>query len=114
MSGLIDGNSRTLWITLIAVAVTALLRFLPFIVFGQGRRTPELIVYLGKVLPYAIMGMLVVFCLRNVPVKEAPHGLPEWIACGVIIGMQFLKKNTILSILTGTVVYMIMIQRIFV
>ncbi|MBE6594902.1 MAG: branched-chain amino acid transporter AzlD [Ruminococcaceae bacterium] len=94
-------------------AVTVLLRFLPFLIFGKGRKTPAFITYLGKVLPYAIMGMLVVFCLKNVSLLAAPHGLPELIACALVIVLHVLFRNTLVSILGGTAVYMLLVQLVF-
>ena len=106
-------DSRALVLTLTASIVTIVLRFLPFWLFGKGRETPPLILYLGRVLPYAIMGMLVVFCLRNVSISAAPHGLPELIACACIVLTHLWKRNTILSILAGTVIYMLLVQKVF-
>lgn len=92
--------------------VTALLRFLPFIIF-RNRETPRIISYLGRVLPYAVMGMLVVYCLKGVTLFSFPYGLPELIACLLVVFMHIWKRNTLLSILVGTVSYMVMIQLIF-
>ena len=98
------------------VAVIALvtmgLRFLPFIVF-RGRETPPFIAYLGRVLPYAIMGMLVVYCLRNTSVTASPHGIPELAATALVVGLHIWKKNTLLSIIPGPVCYMVMVQMVF-
>ncbi len=94
--------------------VTALLRFFPFLMFGGGRKTPAVITYLSGVLPYAIMAMLVVYCLRNTPVVEAPHGLPELIAGGTVVLLHIWRKNTLLSIAAGTVLYMFLVQTVFV
>lgn len=107
--------SNTQAILLIAVmsAVTVLLRFLPFWIFGNNRKTPAIVTYLGKVLPYAIMGMLVVFCLKNVSVTEAPHGLPELIACALVVVLHVWKRNTLLSIIGGTACYMLLVQLVF-
>ena len=91
--------------------VTALLRFLPFIVFK--RSTPEYISYLGRVLPAALIGMLVIYCLKDVSVTAAPHGLPELIAAAVVVGLQVWKRNSLLSILSGTVAYMLLVQLVF-
>ena len=93
--------------------VTMLLRFLPLWVFGNGKQTPQLVQYLGKVLPYAIMGMLVVFCLKGVSLTSAPFGLPELIASAVVVGLHVWKRNTPVSIVGGTVVYMILVQMVF-
>ena len=98
------------------VAVIALvtigLRFLPFLIF-RGRETPAFIEYLGRVLPYAIMGMLVVYCLRGTALFDAPHGIPELIATATVVGLHVWKKNTLLSIIAGTVCYMVMVQVVF-
>lgn len=93
--------------------VTAMLRFLPFAVFGKNRKTPELISYLGQVLPYAIMGMLVVYCLKDVSLAAAPFGIPELIGCGVVTLLHIWKRSTLLSIGAGTVCYMLLVQFIF-
>ena len=90
---------------------TILLRFLPFLIFRK--QTPPYITYLGKVLPPAIIGMLVVYCLKDVTIMSHPHGLPELIASLTVIVLQVLKRNALLSILSGTAVYMLLIQLIF-
>ena len=97
----------------VAALVTVLLRFLPFLIFGGDRQTPAYITYLGKVLPYAIMGMLVVFCLKGVSLTAAPYGLPELIACGLTAGLHVWKRNTLLSIAGGTAIYMVLVQMVF-
>ena len=91
--------------------VTMLLRFLPFIIFTKN--TPEYISYLGKVLPAALIGMLVIYCLKDVSVVAAPHGLPELIAALAVVGLQVWKRNSLLSIFAGTVVYMLLVQLVF-
>jgi len=98
---------------LIAVmaAVTILLRFLPFLVFRN--QTPPYITYLGKVLPPAIIGMLVIYCLKDVNLTAHPHGLPELIAAACVVGLQIRKRNSLISILTGTIVYMFLVQTVF-
>lgn len=93
--------------------VTFLLRGLPFIIFGGKRQTPAFIIYLSHVLPYAIMGMLVVYCLRNTELLAAPHGLPELIAGGTVVLLHLWRKNTLLSIASGTALYMVLVQVIF-
>ena len=92
--------------------VTISLRFLPFLLFGR-RKTPPFILYLGKVLPYAIMGMLVVFCLRNISFADAPHGLPELISCAAVVLLHVWRRNTLLSIVGGTACYMLLIRLVF-
>ncbi len=106
--------SNTYVIAMIAIMaiVTMLLRFLPFMIFGE-RKTPEFIDYLGKYLPYAIMAMLVVYCLKGISFTSAPFGLPEIIAVVVTAGLHVWKRNTLVSIICGTVCYMLLIQFIF-
>lgn len=99
---------------LIAVmaVVTLLLRVIPFLVF-HGEKVPSVIVYLGDVLPYAAIGMLVVYCLRNVDFASASHGIPELTAVFFTATLQIWKKNSILSILGGTLLYMFLIHVVF-
>ncbi len=91
--------------------VTAALRFLPFLVFK--RRTPPYVVYLGRVLPAALIGMLVVYCLKDVQISAAPHGLPELTAAAGVVLIQVWKRNSLLSILAGTALYMFLIRAVF-
>ena len=102
-------------ILLVAVValVTAFLRFLPFLIFGENRTTPPLITYLGQVLPFAIMGMLVVYCLKGITPTAAPYGIPEAIGCAVVALLHIWKRNTLLSIGAGTVCYMLLVQFVF-
>ncbi len=97
---------------LIMAAVTLALRVLPFLIFGK-KKTPPFIRYLGKYLPYAIMGMLVVYCLKSVRPLVFPHGLPELIAILTVVLLHLWKRNTLLSILGGTVSYMLLVQLVF-
>ncbi len=92
---------------------TILIRILPFILFPENRETPKYITYLGKVLPYTIIGMLVIYCLKDISFTAAPFGLPEIIAIGAIIALHLWKSNTFLSIGTGTILYMLLVQFIF-
>ena len=91
--------------------MTILTRFLPFIVFRKN--TPRYITYLGKVLPPAIIGMLVIYCLKDVSLLAKPFGIPELIAAACVVGLQVWKRNSLISILTGTVVYMVLVQIVF-
>ena len=97
----------------VAGAVTLMLRFLPFLIFNGKRETPPYIIYLGKVLPYAIMGMLVIYCLRGISFTAAANFLPELIACAVVVLAHVWKRNTLLSIISGTVCYMLLVQFVF-
>ena len=97
----------------VAVLVTMATRFLPFLIFGENRKTPPIIEYLGKVLPFAIMGMLVVYCLKDVTILRFPYGLPEIISCIVVAALHIWKRNSLLSIGGGTVCYMLLVQLVF-
>ena len=98
---------------LVIAAVTALLRFLPFLVFHDEERRPALITYLGTVFPYAVMGMLVIYCLKNVSLFTASHGLPELLAVAAVVGLHLWRRNTLLSIFGGTALYMVLVQMVF-
>ena len=104
--------THSILIVAVISVVTIALRFLPFLLFGR-RKTPRFILYLGRVLPYAIMGMLVVFCLRGISFSEAPHGLPELISSAVVIVLHAWKRKTLLSIVGGTACYMLLVQLVF-
>jgi branched-subunit amino acid transport protein AzlD len=90
--------------------VTMLTRFLPFIAFNRQEKLPEIISYLGKVLPTAIMAMLVVYCLKDINVTVFPYGLKELISVLVVAVLHIYKRNTLLSITCGTICYMLLIQ----
>ena len=97
----------------ISALVIAATRFLPFLIFGEKRKTPPIITYLGTVLPCAIMGMLVVYCLKDISILSSPYGLPELIACAVVAALHVWKRNSLLSIGGGTVCYMLLVQLVF-
>ena len=102
-------------ITIIIVVIgTVLTRFLPFLIFQESKTPPRYIRYLGKVLPSAVIGMLVIYCLKNVSFLSGQHGLPEIIAITGIILLYGWKKNTLLCIIAGTILYMILVQFVFV
>ena len=88
-------------------------RIVPVLIFGRGEKVPEFILYLGRVVPYTAMGLLIVYCLRDVPVFDAPHGLPELIALAVVAVSYIWKRNTIFSIVIGTALYMFLVQSVF-
>lgn len=101
-------------ITIGAVALaTILLRFLPFLLFSGKKQTPKFISYLGLVLPYAAMGLLVVYCIKDVTPLAYPYGAPEAIAVVAVAALQLIKKNALLSIGAGTVLYMVLVQIVF-
>ena len=102
---------RTFLLIAVMAVVTILLRFLPFLVFRK--QPPEYISYLGKVLPPAIIGMLVIYCFKDTILTAQPFGIPEVIAAASVVGLQVWKRNSLISILTGTVVYMFLVQLVF-
>ncbi len=90
---------------------TILLRALPFLLFR--RRTPKYVTYLGRVLPPAMIGLLVVYCLKDITPGIRPYGIPELIASACVVIVQVLKRNSLVSILAGTVIYMVLVQKMF-
>ena len=106
-------NTHAVLTIAVCALVTAGLRFLPFLIFGENRKTPSVIAYLGQVLPFAIMGMLVVYCLKDVDLTAMPFGIPEAIGCAVVAGLHVWKRSTLLSIGAGTIVYMLLVQFFF-
>ncbi|HEX2985517.1 MAG TPA: AzlD domain-containing protein [Caproiciproducens sp.] len=102
------------FLMIIATAFGAITtRFTPFFLFPEMKEPPEVITYLGKVLPPAMMGLLVVYCLRNVSVQSAAHGIPELISILAIVILHKWKNNTLLSIGGGTILYMFLVQAAF-
>jgi branched-subunit amino acid transport protein AzlD len=103
--------------TIIIIAAVAcgtiVTRFLPFLIFPDDKKTPSYVIYLGKVLPYAISGFLVVYCLKSISFKPLAAALPEIIAIGFIIILHKWKRNSLMSIGLGTVIYMILVQFVF-
>lgn len=92
---------------------TVLTRFLPFLIFPADKPTPRYIQYLGRVLPSAVFGLLIVYCLRNVSLFAGSHGLPEMISVAVVIGLHTWKRQMLLSIAGGTICYMLLVQLVF-
>lgn len=92
---------------------TMITRFLPFIIFLAGKPTPKYIQYLGKVLPGAVFGMLVIYCLKNVSILGGTHGIPEAISIILVICLHLYKRQMLLSIAGGTICYMLLVQFIF-
>lgn len=98
---------------LMVVLGTMATRFLPFIVFPSGKPTPKYVKFLGKFLPPAVFGMLVVYCLKNVDILAGSHGIPELISILVVVALHLWKKQMLLSIAGGTVCYMLLVQFLF-
>ncbi len=91
---------------------TALTRFLPFLIFPAGKPTPKYIQYLGKVLPSAVFGLLIIYCLKNVSILSGTHGIPEFIAIFVVIVLHLWKRQMLISIAGGTICYMLLVQTV--
>lgn len=97
----------------VVVLGTMITRFLPFLIFPAGKPTPKYIQYLGKVLPAAVFGLLIVYCLRNVEITSGSHGLPELLAIALVVVLHKWKRNMLLSIAGGTIFYMVLVQMVF-
>ena len=91
---------------------TMITRFLPFLVF-RGKPTPKYVQYIGKVLPSAVFGMLVIYCLKNVSILSGGHGIPEFIAIAAVVALHLWKRQMLLSIAGGTIIYMLLVQFVF-
>lgn len=98
---------------LMVVLGTMVTRFLPFLVFPSGKPTPKYIQYLGKVLPAAVFGLLVVYCLKDVRLFGGSHGIPELISILLVVFLHFWKRQMLLSIAGGTICYMLLVQLVF-
>ena len=97
----------------ICVLGTMATRFLPFLFFSENKETPPYIKYLGKALPSAIFGMLVVYCLKNVTFISGNHALPEIIAIAITVALHFWRRQMLVSIAGGTLCYMLLVQMVF-
>ena len=103
-------NTHSALIITVMALVTALTRFLPFWVFDGKRKVPGWIRYLGSVLPYSIMAMLVVYCLKDTSLASLSGWLPGAISVAAVVGLHVWKRNTLLSIIGGTACYMVLIR----
>ena len=106
-------NTQVWYAIAVIVLVTALTRFLPFILLSSSKKTPKIIDKLGKLLPFAIMGMLVVYCLKDISFTSVSGFLPAIIGCIIVAALYVWKRNTLLSIIVGTVSYMLLVQFVF-
>ncbi len=97
----------------LVMAGTVVTRFLPFAVFPAGRETPAFVRYLGQVLPAAALGLLVVYCYKGLDLTGPTHGLPELIAGAVVVVLQRWRRNMFLSIVAGTVLYLVLLRVVF-
>jgi len=105
---------QTIIMILAVAAGTQLTRWLPFWLFPENKEPPAIVTYLGRVLPAATMGLLVVYCLKGVSWISAPHGAPELISVAVVAVLHKWKGNVLLSIAGGTVLYMVLVQMVFI
>lgn len=100
-------------VILVMGLMTLATRILPVLIFGRGEKVPDYILYLGKVVPYTAMGLLIVYCLKDVPVLDSPHALPEIISLAVVVLSYLWKRNSIFSVVIGTALYMVLVQTVF-
>ena len=110
---MLDMVSSLIMIAAVAIATFAT-RAASFVVFPKGKEVPPTVKYIGMVLPPAVIGMLVVYCLRSTQLFAYPYGIPELIACLAVIGLHAWKRNVLLSVGVGTVLYMALVQMVFV
>lgn len=96
-----------------AIIATMATRFLPFCIFSSDKPTPKYVQYLGKVLPSAALGMLVIYCFKDVSIMEGNHAVPELISAAVVVLLHLWKRQMLISIAGGTVLYMILVQFVF-
>lgn len=109
---MLDMVSSLIMIAAVAIATFAT-RAASFVVFPKGKEVPPTVKYIGMVLPPAVIGMLVVYCLRSTQLFAYPYGIPELIACLAVIGLHAWKRNVLLSVGAGTVLYMALVQMVF-
>lgn len=106
------GDIYTLFVILIIALITFIIRATPFIFFGNGKETPKYITYLGKHLPSSVIAMLIIYCLKSVNITSYPFGLPELAGIISVVFLHLWKRNNLISIIGGTVIYMIIVQAI--
>ncbi len=107
-------DTHALIIVGIMSLITLVLRVLPFLLFGGKRKVPEIVLWLGRVLPPAVIGMLLIYCFKDVSFASAPFGLPELIAAAVVVLLHLWKRNSLLSVGGGTICYMLLVQFVFI
>ena len=95
---------------MVVVLGTMLTRFLPFMIFPSNKKPPTYIQYLGEVLPYAVIGMLVIYCLKDIPTESLKYGVSEIIGVLIVAVIHIWKKNSLLSMASGTIIYMLVVQ----
>lgn len=105
-------TQQVITITMVVLG-TMLTRFLPFIVFPSNKPTPKYVQYLGRVLPSAVLGLLIIYCFKDVSLISGSHGIPELIGVGMVALLHCWKKKMFLSIVGGTIIYMMLVQLVF-
>lgn len=105
---------HSILIIALAAIVTIVIRFLPFVIFRDENKTPKVLEYLSLVLPGAIMGMLVIYCFKDVEPLTYPHAIPEIIATAIVVLLYLWKRNVLVSIASGTILYMALVQTVFI
>ena len=98
----------------VMAAVTFLTRALPFLLFDRGEAPPKIVLYLGRVLPPAIIAMLIIYCLKGISFASPAGWAPQLIAVGTVVALHLWKHNNLLSIFGGTILYMVLVQAVFV
>lgn len=109
---MLDATTSLLMIAVVSIATFAT-RAAAFVVFPKGKEIPPTVRYIGNVLTPAVIGMLVVYCLKSTSVLAYPYGLPELIACLAVVALHLWKRNTLLSVGAGTILYMFLVQFVF-
>ena len=104
---------QTMVIILAVTLGTQITRWLPFLMFPENKQPPKVVLYLGRVLPPAMMGLLVVYCFKNVTWLSGAHGAPELLASAAVVGLHLWKRNVLFSIAGGTALYMVLVQAVF-
>ncbi len=107
-------NTEILITALMIVIATAFLRFLPFIIINKSLSESKYIKFLGNMLPYSMIALLVIYCLKDINIIKFPHAIPELISIAVIVVLHIIKRNVLISIAAGTIIYMFLVQTIFV
>ncbi|OCN04547.1 branched-chain amino acid transporter AzlD [Erysipelotrichaceae bacterium MTC7] len=107
-------NNHALIVILVCSLLTIVARLLPFIFFPEGKSIPGIVVYFGEYLPLAMIAMLTVYCYQSVDIHTGTHGIPELLATGLVIALHLWRKNMFISIIGGTVFYMVLVQMLFV
>ena len=104
---------QTMVIILAVTLGTQITRWLPFLMFPENKQPPKVVLYLGRVLPPAMMGLLTVYCFKNVAWLSGTHGAPELLASAAVVGLHLWKRNVLFSIAGGTALYMVLVQAVF-